>query len=111
MPDLSDHETRLKELERWKRKMEDTDFLTTIVLLVERLKTSNDAMIEWQKRQDLWMSEIKDEMKVVSDQTAERRGGTMARKVYLAGTVTAIGFILTVIGLALNALGVFGAFS
>lgn len=111
MPDPSDLERRINEIERWKKKMEDTDFLTTIVLLVERLKTSNDAMIEWQNRQDQWMGEIKQEMKVVSDQTSERRGGITARKAYFAGTLAAIGLILTVIGLVLNALGVFGALS
>lgn len=108
MPNPSDHEFRLKAIERWKEKMEENDVLTTLALVAERLKSSTEAMIEWQKRQDEWMAEMKAEMKVVSDQTAERRGGTMARKAYLAGTTAAIGLILTVIGLVLNSLGVLG---
>lgn len=95
MPD-PETERRLAELSR------------DVAVLNERQRATTDNMVEWQKRQDKRAEDMYEALKVVVEQTAESRGSIRTRKALVAGAVVFAGLLLTVIGIALQALGVFG---
>lgn len=78
-----------------------------VAVLTERVRASLESMTDWQQRQDRRTEDMYDALRVVVEQTAESRGSIRTRKALVGGAIVFAGLLLTVIGIALQALGVF----